>query len=498
MVDFFKIIRAFKHAIHCIFFAVSPTSVERHQKRMPFLSITQKKSATFIIVFQYKQTQFPFCALFLVFSSCFTNTINAQQPKDWISIFNGKDFTGWTIEEKPANFSVKDSAFVLKMTNGSTRHAFVRTNKEYQDFILELDCKRDENFDSGIVLRGIIMPKEAPIALNGYMIKIDPSPTRLWTGGIFMDFGNKSEWLYNLADDKRAQQAEKVAQWNHYRVEAIGQHIKVWINGIPTVNMIDGRYAKGYIAFKIHRLKEITPKWNEQMEAHFKNVKIISVKPNRFEKVIDIPVKQTTAAWQQLFNGKDLTRFSTIGGAGKISVQDGAIVLNRTANTKEHTFLRTDKAYKDFILELDAKRDPSFNYGILFRAMKAADTASVRLYGYQVKIDHTSRHWTGAIFDDFGTTWNWISNLENNPIAQNAEKPTGEWNHWRIEAVGTNIKVWLNGVLTTNINNSKYKEGCVALKIHFLGNNPAMEKPTAWFKNIQIIDKNVEVYTLKN
>ncbi len=451
----------------------------------------------FFMYLQFKPKQLSFFGLFLLFIFCFINTINAQQSKDWSFIFNGKDFKGWTIEENPANFSIADSTVVLKMTSNSSRHAFFRTNKQYQDFILEFYCKRDSSFDSGILLRGVLMPKTAPIALNGYMIKIDPSLTRLWTGGIFMDFGNKSEWLYTLADDKRAQQAEKVAQWNHYRVEAIGKHIKVWINGIPTVNMIDDRYDKGYIAFKIHRLKEITPKWNEEMQASFKNIKIIDGKPKRFEKEMDIPVRQTTTAWHQLFNGKDLDGFAKIGGEGKVRVEDGNIVLNRTANTEEHTFLRTDKIYKDFILELDAKRDPSFNYGILFRAINAPDTAHVRLYGYQVKIDHTNRHWTGAIFDDFGTTWDWLSNLKNNPAAQKAEKPTGEWNHWRFEIVGNNIKVWLNGVLTTNIKNLKYTEGYIALKIHFLGNNPSMEKPSAWFKNIQIIDSNVGAYIIE-
>ncbi len=428
--------------------------------------------------------------LILLLTTFFTNTTNAQQPSDWIQLFNGKDFTGLTIEEKPANFSVKDSSIVLHMTDKSTRQAFIRTNKQYKDFILQFDCKRDSNFDSGILLRGILMPKDAPIAMNGYMIKIDPSQTRLWTGGIFMDFGNKSEWLYSLENDKLAQQAEKVNEWNHYRVEAIGNRIKVWINGIPTANLMDNRYTNGYIAFKIHRLKEITPKWNEKMEARFKNIKIISVKPERFTQAMHIPVRQTNAKWTQLFNGKDLTGFKQVGADGKITVEDGNIVLYKTPNTLEHTFLRTNEKYKDFILELDAKRDPSFQYGILFRAINAPDTAHVRLYGYQVKIDHTKRQWTGGIFDDFGNTWNWMSDLTDNPVAQKAEKPVGEWNHWRFEVIGDNISVWLNGIQTANLKNDKYKEGYVAFKIHFLKSKNPVADSNSWFKNIQIIEKN--------
>jgi hypothetical protein len=435
--------------------------------------------------------------LILFLTSFFTNTTKAQQSRDWTSLFNGKDFNGLTIEETPANFTVKDNSIVLHMTDKSTRHAFIRTNKQYQDFILEFDCKRDSNFDSGVLLRGILMPKDAPIAMNGYMIKIDPSPTRLWTGGIFMDFGNKSEWLYDLADDKRAQQAEKVGQWNHYRVEAIGENIKIWINGIPTLNMMDDRYDKGHIAFKIHRLKAITPKWNEKMEARFKNIKIISNKPERFAKEMDIPLKQTGTAWKQLFNGKDLTGFIKVGGELKATVEDGDLVLYRMPKTMEHAYLRTNKVYKDFILELDAKRESSFQYGILFRAINTPDTAHTKLYGYQVKIDPTSRHWTGGIFDDFGNTWNWISNLTDNPIAQKAEKPVGEWNHWRFEVIGDHIKVYLNGIKTSDIHDSKYKEGYIAFKAHFLKADVKTPPASSWFKNIQIIDSNPGKYVLK-
>ena len=112
---------------------------------------------------------------------------------------------------------------------------------------------------------------------------------------------------------------------------------------------------------------------------------------------------QPAPEWKKIFNGENLDGWAITGDKGKVSVQNNSIVLNMKANTTEHTFLRTDKTYRDFIFEVDCKRDSSFQYGILFRARNAADTAHVRLNGYQVKIDHSSRHWTGGIFDDFGT-----------------------------------------------------------------------------------------------
>jgi hypothetical protein len=226
----------------------------------------------------------------------FGNTsLFSQNAKAWKSLFDGKSFKGWTIVADsgaiPANAVIADSSFLIHMSKNTSRHAFIRTNKKYKDFILELDCKRDTLFDSGILFRGITAPDTARVSLHGYMVKIDPSLTRRWTGGVFLDFGVPIVWLHPLDGDPRAQYAERVGEWNHYRIEAIGDHIKVWINGIPTTNMINTRYTEGYIALKIHYLNG-TP-WNENMSASFKNIRIISSKPGAYSLAMDIPVKET-------------------------------------------------------------------------------------------------------------------------------------------------------------------------------------------------------------
>lgn len=203
---------------------------------------------------------------------------------------------------------------------------------------------------------------------------------------------------------------------------------------------------------------------------------------------------QSDDAWQTIFNGKNFDGWSIIGGAGKVTIEDGAFELHQTANTKEHTFVKTNKKYKNFILEVDCKRD-KLSYGILFRTIHAPDTAHVRLYGYQVKIVGPPRRWTGAIFDDFGNTWDWMTTLEDDPRAQYANKDQGEWDHYRIEVINNHIKVWLNGIPTTNMINNKYKKGYIAFKIHFLGDNPEREEYAAWVKNIRIITSNPEKYS---
>ena len=207
--------------------------------------------------------------------------------------------------------------------------------------------------------------------------------------------------------------------------------------------------------------------------------------------------QKNDAPWKILFNGKNLDGWKMVGDKGVAYVQDGEILLRRTTNTREHSFVTTKKKYSDFILEIDFKMDaPGFSTGVLVRCVDAKsnpDTSKVRLYGYQIKIDNTARNWTGGIFDDFGGTWKWMYDLSKNEPARQAFR-TNDWNTFRIEAVGNNIKVWINGVQSTNLINDKYSKGYIALKIHSLGAEAKEKDVLIHFKNIRIISKNVAKY----
>jgi len=209
-------------------------------------------------------------------------------------------------------------------------------------------------------------------------------------------------------------------------------------------------------------------------------------------------VAQKNVPWKSLFNGKNLDGWKMVGSRGVAYVQDGEIICHRTPDTPEHTFVTSEKKYSDFILEVDFKIDPpGFSTGVLIRCIDAKanpDTTKVRLYGYQVKIDdRKARRWTGGIFDDFGGTWHWLYDLSDNVKAQETFK-MGEWNTFHIEAIGNNMKVWINGVPATNLINDKYSRGYIALKIHAAKASQNGTELLQYFRNIRIIDKNPERY----
>lgn len=203
---------------------------------------------------------------------------------------------------------------------------------------------------------------------------------------------------------------------------------------------------------------------------------------------------ESVEPWKSIFNGKDFSGWKIVGSHGKAWVQDGAFVAHQVSGTPEHTFICTKKKYGDFILEAEAKIEGELHTGFLFRCKKAdADTSKVSLYGYQIKIDPTERKWTGGIFDDYGKTWEWYYPLKESETARNAFK-IGEWNKFRIEAIGNSLKVWVNGIPTCNLIHSKYKKGFIALKIHSMGDTPEKENILMYYRNFRIIDKDVKNY----
>ena len=226
-----------------------------------------------------------FAAAVMIISTMLMSCVKTSTVP-WNVIFNGVDFEAWTVIGDSAKTWVEDSAFVCQRVANTKEHAFIRSNEKYGDFILECDNMIDSTFNSGILFRCFDVPDTAAVCIYGYQVKIDPAP-RKWTGGIFLDFGSSWHWLYTLKDDERARTAYTIGQWNHFRIEAIGNSLKVWVNDIPTCNLINARYDKGYIAFKIHSLPGKFAE-REELKGYFKNVRIITESPEKYIKAMDI------------------------------------------------------------------------------------------------------------------------------------------------------------------------------------------------------------------
>ena len=158
--------------------------------------------------------------------------------------------------------------------------------------------------------------------------------------------------------------------------------------------------------------------------------------------VLSVVVNAQESGWQELFNGKDLSGWQQINGKAKYEVSNGEIV-GTTVYGSPNSFLRTDKTYGDFILELDLLVDDQMNSGIQIRSLSKQDYQNGRVHGYQCEVDPSARAWSGGIYDE--ARRGWLYSLEQNPEGRKAFK-NGEWNHYRVEAIGNSIRTWVNGI----------------------------------------------------
>ncbi|MFY0626777.1 MAG: DUF1080 domain-containing protein [Reichenbachiella sp.] len=197
---------------------------------------------------------------------------------------------------------------------------------------------------------------------------------------------------------------------------------------------------------------------------------------------------QKTDGWTNLFNGKNLKGWKVIGGSAEFKVKDGVIVGTSKLNTP-NTFLISKKLYSDFILEYEAKIDPKLNAGVQIRSNTSPDFKNGIVHGYQVELDPAKRAWTGGIFDE--KRRGWLYNLEENPKGKEAFKQN-EWNKFRVEAIGNNIRVWLNGVPTSDLIDDMTASGFIGLQVHGIGENKEKEGTTVQYKNIRIKTDNLD------
>lgn len=193
--------------------------------------------------------------------------------------------------------------------------------------------------------------------------------------------------------------------------------------------------------------------------------------------------------WEPLFNGKNLKGWKKLNGKAEYKVVDGTIVGISKMNTP-NTFLATEKNYGDFILEFDFKVDDGLNSGVQFRSLSLKDYQNGRVHGYQFEIDPAERAWTGGIYDE--ARRNWLYPMTVNPSARTAFK-NGQWNKARIEAIGSSIRTWVNGIASANIWDDMTLEGFIALQVHAIGDKGQEGKTVSW-KDIRICTTDVEKY----
>ena len=191
--------------------------------------------------------------------------------------------------------------------------------------------------------------------------------------------------------------------------------------------------------------------------------------------------------WKKLFNGKDLSGWEIKNGTAKYTIEGDAIVGTSRAGTP-NTFLCTKKKYSDFIFEVEVLVSPGLNSGIQFRSNSLKSYRNGRVHGYQSELDTSERAWTGGIYDEGRRGW--LYPLTMNKNGSGAFR-NGYWNKVRIEAIGSSIKTFINGIQCSNLVDDMTSEGFIALQVHSISAKELEGKTIKW-KNIRIVTEDLE------
>lgn len=194
------------------------------------------------------------------------------------------------------------------------------------------------------------------------------------------------------------------------------------------------------------------------------------------------------ADWKPLYNGKDLTGWEKLNGQAEFKA-DGDKIVGTSMVKTPNTFLATKDKYGDFILEFEYLVDDGLNSGVQFRSISDPNINKGRVHGYQNEIDTSDRAWSSGIYEE--ASRGWLYPMTKNPAGQKAFKH-GEWNKVRIEAIGNKLRTWLNDIPCANLVDDKTAEGIIALQVHGIGNNKALEGKTISWKNIRICTDDLD------
>jgi hypothetical protein len=155
--------------------------------------------------------------------------------------------------------------------------------------------------------------------------------------------------------------------------------------------------------------------------------------------------------WVKLFNGKDLTGWVRVNCAPEtFSVKDGMIFCTG----KPTGVLRTDKQYENFILEMEWNHlKPKGNSGLFIWSdpLPAPGVPFTRAIEVQVLDGIETKDYTsdGDVFSIHGSTLKpdrpHPSGWQRCLPSERRSKPSGQWNHYRVECNNGVLKLAVNG-----------------------------------------------------
>ena len=362
----------------------------------------------------------------------------AEMPKgeSYISMFNGKDLTGWKgLVENPikrAQMTAKELAAKQDIADKKMRENWkaedgslvfsghgdnIATVKQYGDFELVLDWKLDKNGkepDAGVYLRGTPQVQMWDISRTDVGAQVG-------SGGLYNNQKHESK-PSKVADNP-------LGEWNNMKIKMVGEKVWVWLNGELVVGNVT---LENYW----DRNQSIFPTEQIELQAHGSRVwyRDIFIKELPRKVTYTLSDAEKKEGFEMLFDGTNLDKW-TSSTAYEIT-EEGVLRSNPDAKFGKNIYTKNE--YSDFVYRFEFKLTPGANNGVGIRTPIEGDAAYL---GHEIQIldDNADVYKNLASYQYHGSVYGIIA------AKRGALKPLGEWNEQEIRVQGSKIKVTLNG-----------------------------------------------------
>lgn len=190
--------------------------------------------------------------------------IAATAAEKSVALFDGKSFAGWEGDTEKI-WKIEEGAIVGGSLDAVVpRNEFLCTKKTYGDFELKVKFKLvgdKAKANAGIQFRTKRIPNHYEV--SGYQADVGQG---YW--GALYDESRRNKVLAQPAKDV-LEKAVKFDDWNEYTIRCEGPRIRLWLNGVPTVDYTekDEKIERsGVIGLQIHG--------GAKAKAYYKDIRI--------------------------------------------------------------------------------------------------------------------------------------------------------------------------------------------------------------------------------
>ena len=363
------------------------------------------------------------------------------QGEGFVSLFNGKDLTGWKglvqnpiarAKMKPGQlakeqakadevmrkgWSVEDGMLIF---NGKGDN--LCTEKQYGDFEMYVDWMLDPagpEADAGIYLRG------TPQVQIWDTSRVNVG-AQVGSGGLYNNQMNESKPT-KVADNK-------LGEWNSFYIKMVGDRVTVVLNG---EKVVDDVILENYWDRKL----PIFPVEQIELQAHGSKVyyRNIYVKELERKEPFKLSAEEEKEGFKVLFDGTNMHEWT--GNTVDYTLEDGCISMIPSKSYGGNLYTKDE--YGNFVYRFEFQLTPGANNGVGIRTPMEGDAAYVGMEIQILDCEH-------PIYKDItplqhhGSVYGIIPAKAEH---HSAFKPAGEWNYEEIVANGDNIKVTVNGVV---------------------------------------------------